>query len=101
MTSRDSVAGKRGGPTQFGARFPTVCTSYEGLRAGVCNLLRRLKAAGSLSFFPLVPACKQASGSIFDGLFVAPAFLSVPVFHAHNKAWSKQHGAPRNSASGA
>ncbi len=65
-----------------------------------CNSFRRLKAAGSL-LSPLDQACKQASGSIFQGLFLAPAFLSVPVFHAHNRAWSSQHGAQRNSASGA
>lgn len=90
---------KHGGP--FHVRLAPAALQGDAGTSGLgfCNLFRRLKAAGSLSFFPLVPACKQASGGIFHRLFFAPAFLSVPVFHATNKAWSSQHDAQRNRAS--
>ncbi|MER9912836.1 hypothetical protein NKJ71_19610 [Mesorhizobium sp. M0050] len=75
--------------TNLMASASAICAGSQ-VTAGKCFL-----------FFPLVQHPQKSGRSGFHLLFFAPAFPSVPVVHANNKARSKKHGAPRNSASGA
>lgn len=67
----------------------------------VQNLGRAFEAAGKPILQALVQFLQEPPSRVFQRLFLSPVLSSVPVFHAHIKAWSKQDGAPRNSASGA
>lgn len=68
----------------------------------ILNFCRPHMAAGKPSFLrALVHDANQTASCIFHRLFLAPVLSSVPVFHAHKKAWRGQHGVQRKSASGA
>ncbi|ESZ60678.1 hypothetical protein NL532_24255 [Mesorhizobium sp. C120A] len=48
-------------------------------------------------FFPLVPACKQTSGSILKALCFAPVpILSLLAVHAVNLAKDQKHEVPKS-----
>jgi hypothetical protein len=58
-----------------------------GSKSSRCSCLRTL-----------AQFCQEPTSGVFQAFLFAPAFLSVPVVHAHKKAWSDQYGVQRISA---
>lgn len=64
------------------ARFPAIFVL--GPRT-ICNFLGAFKALRSLSSNALVQFLQEPTSRVFHSLFLAPAFLSVPVLHVSNR----------------
>jgi len=76
---------------------PLFLSLCEGHRRLICKFLGGVKALRSL-LLPFVHDANQSANGLVNRLFFAPV-LSSACLHAHNKAWSSQHDAQRNSAS--
>lgn len=91
---------ERGGPSHA-LRFVPAFTSYEGPRAGFCNLSPAQALAGRVFSFlrSLVQDANQTASGFFHRFQFAPVRLLLSALcHAHKKAWRYEHGAQRNRA---
>ena len=80
--------------------FPSEGQRWESLRF-IGALGKALRSLCSSVLFSLVHLRQKPTSGVSNRFQFSPVLSFAPTNHAHKKAWSREHGAQRNSASGA